>query len=39
MRVVLFDCRKAIDLSYHILLVRKGFGLPIPPAVAFLVAA
>ena len=38
MRVVLFDCRKAIDLSHHILLVRKGFGLPIPPAVAFLVA-
>ena len=38
MRVVLFDCMKAIDLSHHILLVRKGFGLPIPPAVAFLVA-
>ena len=38
MRVVLFDCRKAIDLSHHILLVRKGLGLPIPPAVAFLVA-
>ena len=37
-RVVLFDCRKAFDLSDHTLLVRKGFGLPIPLAVAFWVA-
>ena len=37
-RVVLFDCRKAFDLSDHTLLVRKGFGLPIPRAVAFWVA-
>ena len=37
-RVVLFDCRKAFDLSGHTLLVRKGFGLPIPRAVAFWVA-
>ena len=37
-RVVLFDCRKAFDLSDHTLLVRKGFGLPIPRAVAFCVA-
>ena len=37
-RVALFDCRKAFDLSDHTLLVRKGFGLPIPRAVAFWVA-
>ena len=35
---LLFDCRKAFDLSDHTLLVRKGFGLPIPRAVAFWVA-
>ena len=37
-RVVLFDCRQAVDLSDHTLLVRKGFGLPIPRAVALWVA-
>ena len=37
-RVVLFDCRKAHDLSDHTLLVRKGFGLSVPRAVAFWVA-
>lgn len=37
-RVILFDCRKAFDLIYHTLLVRKGFGLSIPRAVAFWVA-
>ena len=37
-RVILFDCRKAFDLIYHTLLVRRGFGLSIPRAVAFWVA-